>query len=115
MRKALLVVLTASIMVTMGCTTKPNPRKPKVNPSKFPTTASVVELCIDLATRVRYEYHWCDDEEGYVLVYVDNSATFPAELPADGEVLGGGQARLQPPDGSKPERIPSEGAIFTRK
>lgn len=112
MRRTLAAFAAASIMVCGACAKQ----QPTPKPTKQLIDAKQVQLCIDLATRVRFEEHWCTQkQDGYTWVYVLDDPTFPAELPAVAEVLQGGQARLQPETGgAAPVLIPAEGAVFRR-
>ena len=112
LRKVLLSVMATLIFAT-GC----GPAKPpQPGPSKSLITAQVVEICIEEATRIRFEYRICDNNEaGFRMVYIPNTPRYPSELPALGEALKGKQdPMLAPPEGSTPERISDLGAVRPR-
>lgn len=113
MRKALLITIAVFAMVTAACTKRE--REPQPWPSKPVITAQVVQMCMDLATRERFDDWWCgNSKDGFTWVYIQDRPNFSPELPAIGEVLDGGRAQTDAPPGIMASRIPAEGAVFKR-
>lgn len=90
--------------------------RPKPKPLPTATiSASVVEMCVDLSTSIRYADKVCEDKtDGYAWVFLVDGEGWPAYIPATGQIIEKGRYRIQRPVGMQIVRVPKDGAYFTR-
>lgn len=80
--------------------------------------ATVAEVCINNLTRVRKPDSWCEEpkvDDAHDWRYPTRDSKFREQpLPALGEKLQEGWGERSAPSGTRPVRIPPEGALFQR-
>lgn len=112
MRRTLAPLLVVTMIVVAACT----PKQPEAKPSKPVFVAAVVKLCIENPFDIRRDEHFCGPERPddccswEYLSFIPESSQ--VELPAVGETLRLGQGHPQPPPGSTPLTVPTQGAIW---
>jgi hypothetical protein len=107
-----MAVVIALFLALTACEDK----EPK--PKPLPTTtisASVVQMCTDLSTHIRYKDKVCEDKsDGFVWVFLVDGEGWPAYIPAVGQVIEKGRYRTNRPAAMEIVTVPADGAYFTR-